>query len=63
LLQNIKGVTAVDHIHAWSVTQERPMVTLEIAINETHDARLVKQQVKAMLGTEYNIEHSTVEVV
>lgn len=63
LLQNVEGVTAVHHIHAWSVTQERPMVTLEIAIDETRDARIVKQQVKAMLGTEYNIEHSTVEVV
>lgn len=63
LLQNIEGVTAVDHVHAWSVTQERSMVTLEIEVDETHDARVVKQQVKAMLGTEFNIEHSTVEVV
>ena len=63
LLQNIEGVTAVDHVHAWSVTQERSMVTLEIEVDETHDARVVKQQVKAMLGTEFNIEHSTIEVV
>lgn len=63
LLQNIEGVTAVDHVHAWSVTQERSMVTLEIEVDETHDARVVKQHVKAMLGTEFNIEHSTVEVV
>lgn len=63
LLQNIEGVTVVDHVHAWSVTQERSMVTLEIEVDETHDARVVKQHVKAMLGTEFNIEHSTVEVV
>lgn len=63
LLTEVPGVSAVDHVHAWSVTQERPMVTLEIAVAKDHDASQVKQAVKALLETRFAIAHSTVEVV
>ncbi|SFE52905.1 cobalt-zinc-cadmium efflux system protein [Sulfitobacter brevis] len=63
LLQDVEGVTAVHHIHAWSVTQERPMVTMEIEVDAEHNIKSVKQEVKDVLSSKFNIEHSTVEVV
>ncbi len=62
LLQKVDGLMAVRHIHAWSVTQERPMATMEIEIDPEHDATSVKLKVKEILTTEFNIEHSTVEI-
>ena len=63
LMQEVEGITAVHHIHAWSVTQERPMVTLEIEVDAKQEAKSVKAKVKEILSTQFNIEHSTVEVV
>jgi len=63
LLQKVEGVIAVSHIHAWSVTQERPMMTMEIEIGAEHEAKSVKLKVKEVLSTDFKIEHSTVEIV
>ena len=63
LMAEVEGVEAVHHVHAWSVTQERPMVTMEIEVGAGHDPRAVKGAVKARLADGFGIEHSTVEVV
>jgi cobalt-zinc-cadmium efflux system protein len=63
LTEEIEGLTSVDHVHAWSVTQERPMVTMEIAVAPDADDRRVRDAVKALLETRYGIAHATVEVV
>ena len=63
LLQQVEGITAVHHVHAWSVTQERPMVTMEIKVDAAHDAKAVKLKVKEILSHDFKIEHSTIEVV
>lgn len=63
LLQNVEGVTAVHHIHAWSVTQERPMVTMEIEVDDEYDAKSVRSKVKEILKIDFKMKHSTVEIV
>lgn len=63
LMQEIEGIVAVNHIHAWSVTQERPMVTMEIEVKTKSQAKFAKTKVKEILSTQFNIEHSTVEVI
>ncbi len=63
LIAEVEGVTAVDHIHAWSVSQERPMVTLEVAIRPDRDHRVVRESVKAILGERFAMGHSSVEIV
>ena len=59
----LPGVKDASHIHAWSVSEERPMITLEIAVMEGHDAREVKGAVKALLEHRFHIDHATVEVL
>ncbi len=63
LVREVDGVSRVDHVHAWSVTQERPMITLEIEVGAEHDAKAAKSEVKQILRSRFNIDHSTVEVI
>ncbi len=58
----LPGVAAADHIHAWSITQERPMVTLEIEAAPGADANSVRKAVKDRLEHEHGVSHATVEV-
>ena len=62
LEKNVSGVARAHHIHAWSITQERPMATLEVDLesgaNADHVRRAVKQRVQEISG----VEHATVEV-
>ena len=56
------GVVRAHHIHAWSITQERPMATLEIEISSYADPNHVKAATKSILQKQFGIEHATVEV-
>ena len=62
-LAEIDGVEAASHIHAWSVTQERPMVTLEVRPAPEADPAAVKAAVKAVLHDRFGVDHSTVEML
>ncbi|WP_289069540.1 cation diffusion facilitator family transporter [uncultured Aliiroseovarius sp.] len=61
-LEALAGVNAVSHIHAWSVTQERPMVTMEVTPTPDADPHKVKASVKTRLRDTFNIEHATIEI-
>jgi cobalt-zinc-cadmium efflux system protein len=61
----IPGVLDVHHVHAWSLTQDRPMVTLHARIADTADtaeAARISAAIKAHLRTRYGITHATVEI-
>ncbi|QQX82279.1 cation diffusion facilitator family transporter [Shewanella sp. KX20019] len=58
----ISEVIKVSHVHAWSITQERPVATLEVDVNEGADIEQVKIAVKTLLKERFGIAHSTVEV-
>lgn len=58
----IPGVARAHHIHAWSITQERPMATLEIDLAPGADAEEVRLAVKARLAEAAGVRHVTVEV-
>ncbi|WP_372571774.1 cation diffusion facilitator family transporter [Ruegeria jejuensis] len=58
----VPGVAKVGHFHAWSITQERSMATLELTVDATADAQDVKTRVKAWLNEQHGIGHVTVEL-
>ena len=62
LKAEVEGLASVDHVHAWSVTQERPMATLEIAVETGHDPQAVKAAVKTLLAHRFGVDHATVEI-
>ncbi|RKF13851.1 cation diffusion facilitator family transporter [Roseovarius spongiae] len=62
LTDEIDGLARVEHLHAWSVTQERPMLTLEAELDPGADPAAVKEAIKALLDERYGIGHATIEI-
>jgi cobalt-zinc-cadmium efflux system protein len=63
LCASVAGVEDVHHIHAWSITQERPMVTMHVRVDgsATHPDRIVAE-VKRRLKEKFGVAHATIEV-
>jgi cobalt-zinc-cadmium efflux system protein len=62
LTDSIAGLVRVHHIHAWSITEERPMATLQAELTLDADASAVKAAIKQTLQQRFAIEHVTVEI-
>jgi cobalt-zinc-cadmium efflux system protein len=59
---NIPQVEDVHHVHAWSITQERPMVTLHARLCEQGNADAAIHAIKSRLRKRFGIAHATVEI-
>lgn len=62
IMADVPGVVRVHHVHAWSITQERPMATLEAEVADAADVEQTRQSIKAVLKTRFGIDHTTVEI-
>ncbi len=62
LVANVPGVDAVHHVHVWSITQSRRMVTLHAVIGDAQDIDAVVRNIKARLKMTFNLDHATVEI-
>ena len=58
----VPAVSDVHHVHAWSLTAERPLVTLHANVREGADHSRVLQAIKAHLSDRFAVEHSTVQL-
>jgi cobalt-zinc-cadmium efflux system protein len=63
LAASVPEITAVRHLHAWSITENRPMVTLEAVVPPTADQDAARRAVKARLASAFGFDHATVEIV
>jgi cobalt-zinc-cadmium efflux system protein len=57
----VPEVSEVRHLHAWSITERRPMVTLEAVLAPGADAEAARRRLKARLA-ELGFDHATVEI-
>jgi cobalt-zinc-cadmium efflux system protein len=55
-------IADVHHVHAWAITQERPMITLHVRVSDHERPEQVAAKVKRRLSERFGIAHSTVEV-
>jgi cobalt-zinc-cadmium efflux system protein len=55
-------VLDVHHVHAWSISQERPMVTLHARLAASTDSAVAVREIKRLLAAEFRITHATVEI-
>jgi cobalt-zinc-cadmium efflux system protein len=62
LIANVKGVESVHHVHVWSITQERRMVTLHACIGEADDTDRLVKGIKERLKARFGLDHATVEI-
>ena len=56
------AIADVHHVHAWSITEERPMVTLHVRLAEERRPEQIAAMVKRRLMERFGIAHSTIEV-
>ncbi|TPE53947.1 cation transporter [Amaricoccus solimangrovi] len=62
LAEAIPGLVAVRHVHAWSISEERPMATLEAVVSDGADHAATRRAIKARLAERFEIDHTTVEI-
>lgn len=60
---HVEHLLRVEHIHAWSITPERPMVTMEAIIANQASLETVNRDIKLRLKSEFGIDHVTVDVM
>lgn len=62
LQSNVAAVEDVHHVHAWSMTGERPIVTLHARVQRDADADRTVQAIKLRLRERFGITHATIEI-
>ena len=62
LVANVQGVEGVHHVHVWSITQERRMVTLHACIGVARDSDLLVKGIKERLKVQFGLDHATIEI-
>ncbi len=62
LVANVDGVEGVHHVHVWSITQSRRMVTLHATIRGTAESDKVVKDIKARLKEKFGLDHATIEI-
>ncbi|MFN4023333.1 MAG: cation diffusion facilitator family transporter [Hyphomonas sp.] len=63
LSENVPGVAHVGHVHAWALTESRPLVTLEVTAAPGANPETLRRDIKARLAEAFNVSHATVEIV
>ena len=62
LVASVPGVVGVHHLHVWSITQERRMVTLHACVEEDRDGDEMVKAIKQRLHARFSLDHATVEI-
>ena len=63
LLSALPNIEAVQHVHAWALTEAKPLVTLEILARPGACTETLRCDVKARLESAFGVHHATVEIL
>ena len=58
----VPGVENVHHVHAWSLTQDKPMLTLHARIADLAASEQVTLAIGARLRERFGVDHVTVQI-
>jgi cobalt-zinc-cadmium efflux system protein len=61
-LKGLPGVANIHHVHAWSMTGEAPIVTLHAQLFENVDRQRTLAVIIERLGSQFGVEHATVQI-
>jgi cobalt-zinc-cadmium efflux system protein len=62
IVANVPGVEDVHHVHVWSLTQERRMVTLHACVCAGEETDTVIRRIKDRLRERFALDHATIEI-
>lgn len=58
----VPQLDAIHHLHSWSLTDERPMVTLHALIKQGTDSDQCIKDIALALERSFNVSHATIQV-
>lgn len=58
----VPGVTSVHHVHAWSLTDEKPIVTLHATLTANAGRDVTLRAIHELLQQRFGVHHSTVQI-
>jgi cobalt-zinc-cadmium efflux system protein len=61
-LKSLSGVSAIHHVHAWSLTGANPIVTLHAELATGTDRQRALAQILERLRARFGITHATVQI-
>ena len=62
LLANIEGLSHVENIQLWSLTQERPVMTLTAQVSSPAQIETVSDAIKSRLSDQFHIDDVSVDI-
>jgi cobalt-zinc-cadmium efflux system protein len=62
LIEVVPGVTGVHHIHVWSLSPEKPLLTMHVEVADTSDYNRTLLAIKRVLSDDFGIHHATVQI-
>lgn len=62
LKDNVREVQSVHHVHIWSLTPQRLLMTLHVTVDCDSDQDSVLEKVKVFLDRQWHVTHSTVQI-
>lgn len=62
LREQIEGVENIHHIHAWSLTQERPIITFHAQIADQADGDRIIRDLNQYLSEKLGVHHATIQI-
>lgn len=62
LSANIAGVTGIHHLHCWSLTDDKPMLTLHAVLSDGTDRDSALDAIQLRLREEFGVVHATVQI-
>jgi cobalt-zinc-cadmium efflux system protein len=62
LIAQVPGVSGVHHLHVWSLTDSRPMMTLHAVIGETQDQDAALAAIQKRLSERFGVAHATIQL-
>jgi len=62
LVRSVDGVRDVHHVHVWSLTPERPLITLHANIAQDADHDKVLHRLQDVLAERFGLSHATIQI-
>jgi cobalt-zinc-cadmium efflux system protein len=62
LVAYMPEIIDVHHMHAWSLTAEKPIVTMHIQVKPSADIKSTLHAINAFLLSEFEIDHATLQL-
>ncbi len=63
LVERIPAINSIHHVHVWGLTPQHLMLTMHVALNDSPpDPTAVIRRIKVILGEDFGINHSTIEI-